>query len=135
MSEPKKRAYRDRKAEARLYYIKNREKKLKQQREYLKNITPEKKEKRKQDKLKYRKTANGIKKTRIHNWKYSGIISDDWDKTYDRVINSTNCEYCDKIYIRDKFRHLDHDHSILDKHNIRGVLCKNCNVRDVFGKL
>ena len=69
MSEPKKRAYRDRKEEAKIYYAKKKEKILKKKREYYKTFTPEQKEKRKQDKLKYRKTAHGIKKTRIHNWK------------------------------------------------------------------
>mgnify|MGYP003658672954 FL=1 len=69
---------------------------------------------------------------KILNWKYHGIISDDWNKTYERVMNCEKCEYCNTTFKNSKNRQLDHNHSILDKHNIRGVLCKNCNIKDVL---
>ena len=89
-------------------------------------------EQRRAYKKAYNSSPRGKKLNRICKWKQMGMISDDWDKTHKRYVESTNCEYCDKVYIRDKFRHLDHNHSITNSHNIRGVLCKNCNIRDVL---
>ena len=72
------------------------------------------------------------KSNNISSWKGWGIISDDWDKTYDYYINTHYCEYCDEAFINSKDRHLDHDHSIKDDLNIRGVLCSKCNFKDVL---
>ena len=66
------------------------------------------------------------------SWKYQGIISNDWDKTYDYYINCNYCEYCDKKFKDSIERQLDHDHNINDDVNIRGVLCRDCNLNDVF---
>ncbi len=107
------------------------------------------KEKIKQSKLKYNtanrakvrkansdyiKTPAGKKSKSIANWKYHGIISNDWNKTYEYYINCHNCEWCDKPFKNYKNRHLDHDHNINDDVNIRGVLCISCNTRDYLGK-
>ena len=76
--------------------------------------------------VKSKKTSN------ICSWKILGIISDDWDKTYDYYINTHYCEYCDEAFKNSKDRNLDHDHSIKDDLNIRGVLCRRCNTQDVL---
>ena len=74
------------------------------------------------------------KKSRlISNWKRQGILSDDWEATYNHFINCNYCEYCDKKFkIGKAFKALDHDHNINNEVNIRGVLCKSCNLIDVF---
>ena len=84
--------------------------------------------------IKYRKTnpVKSKKTSNICSWKILGIISDDWDKTYDYYINTHYCEYCDEAFKNSKDRNLDHDHSIKDDLNIRGVLCRRCNTQDVL---
>ena len=84
--------------------------------------------------IKYRKNnpEQYTKSYRITNWKGYGIISNDWDKTYDHYINTHYCEYCDEPFKNSGDRNLDHDHDIDDDVNIRGILCKRCNFKDVF---
>ncbi len=67
-----------------------------------------------------RKTPGGKKVHRIATWKYTGIISNDWNKTYDYYINCLNCEWCDKPLKDSSYRHLDHDHNINDDVNFEG---------------
>ena len=92
---------------------------------------------------KYRETKNGIEKRniwRVNNhdkecifrWIHKGIITTDWDNVYDVYINTTNCNYCNKKFKDNLDRHLDHDHSIKDDNNIRGILCRVCNTTDVL---
>ena len=101
------------------------------------------KEAKKRADKKYRETKNGIEKRNFwrannHNkemisiWKSRCIITDDWDNVYDVYINTTNCDYCNKKFKDNKDRHLDHDHSIKDDNNIRGILCCRCNTTDVL---
>ena len=77
--------------------------------------------------LKFNKTNT------LYNWKKYGIISNDWDKTYQYYINCTHCEWCDEPFDKSANRCLDHDHNINDDVNIRGVLCRGCNSKDYLG--
>jgi len=65
------------------------------------------------------------------SWKIQGVICD-FEGVYTHYINCKKCEYCDEEFINDKDRCLDHDHSIIDKNNVRGVLCRKCNFLDVL---
>jgi len=80
----------------------------------------------------YQKTPKGTLSHRIRCWKHYGIISNDWKKTYNHYFNTHYCEFCDNKFKNSRDRHLDHDHNINDDINIRGVLCRSCNVKDVF---
>ena len=99
----------------RLYRIKNKEKIKKQDKEY-------------------RQTDKRKKTNRISLWKYYGILCFDWNLLYDLFVSTTNCEFCNcELNTNTKTRKcLDHDHSITDKFNVRGVLCNSCNSKDVF---
>ena len=76
--------------------------------------------------------SNNRDKESIIRWKSYGIITTDWDNVYDVYINTTNCDYCNKKFKDSKDRQLDHDHSITDNNNIRGILCRVCNTTDVL---
>ena len=69
---------------------------------------------------------------RMANWKKYGIICDDMEGVYNHYINCHKCEYCDDEFKNEDDRCLDHDHSIIDRNNIRGVLCRKCNFEDVL---
>ena len=86
---------------------------------------------------KYRQSPKGVKSHRINNWKRRGIISEDWDKTYDWYMNTLLCQNieCNAILTTDRHitfttKCLDHDHNIIGEPNIRNVLCQQCNVND-----
>ena len=86
---------------------------------------------------KRRQSPAGIKYRRITSWKRMGIISLDWDKTYDWFMNTLRCENieCNILLTTSKIRSsttkcLDHDHKIIDSPNIRNVLCCSCNAND-----
>ena len=64
-------------------------------------------------------------------WKHLGIICD-FEEVYNHYINCHRCEYCDTEFKSSKDRCLDHDHSIIDRNNVRGVLCNQCNLTDVL---
>ena len=46
------------------------------------------------------------------------------------VTKSKNCCYCNKRFTNSKDKHLDHSHSVTDRQNVRGVLCRSCNLTD-----
>tara|TARA_R110002167_G_scaffold26068_1_gene89845 strand:- start:44 stop:412 length:369 start_codon:yes stop_codon:yes gene_type:complete len=75
---------------------------------------------------------NNHNKIRIAHWKQQGIITDDWENVYNIYIDTTNCDYCKKEFMNSLDRNLDHDHSIKDNNNIRGILCRVCNTTDVL---
>ena len=79
-------------------------------------------------------TPKGKKKNRIGNWKTMGIICGDWDALYERFMTTTHCENCDVLLtgggLSRTGKCLDHDHSINDRENVRGVLCHACNTND-----
>jgi len=110
----------------RQYCLKNKEKKKEYDKQYrLKNI-----EKKKE----YHKTPNGKKTHRISQWKRQGILCFDYNLLYDIFLSTKNCEFCncelDKCGKSRKC--LDHDHTITDRFNVRGVLCHSCNCKDVL---
>ena len=83
----------------------------------------------------YNQTPNGIKRHRIGTWKFKGIITDDYDALYERFINTSHCEKCDVELTSGGWntrttRCVDHDHSIKDRENVRGILCNACNIND-----
>jgi hypothetical protein len=60
-----------------------------------------------------------------HVWKKRGVVFDNnFNEIYDRYINSSQCELCNKIYEKRQHRQLDHCH-ITGK--FRNVVCQNCN--------
>ena len=85
----------------------------------------------------YRQTNEAKKQNKILTWKRQGIMCFDFDLLYDLFISTTNCEFCKIKLTIDRHntsttRCLDHDHNIIDKINIRGVLCISCNNKDVL---
>ena len=120
----------------RLYQIKNKDK-IKQWRidnkEKIKQYRIDNKDK----KSLYQKTEQGKKVHRIGQWKYRGILCFDYNLLYDLFVSTTKCEFCNIQLTTGRYntsttRCLDHDHSINDKFNIRGVLCNSCNRKDVL---
>ncbi len=81
---------------------------------------------------KYSMTDKGIKATRKKNWKKRNLILDDFDKSYDEYIKETNCWMCCKPFKHTADRCFDHDHRIKNRQNIRGILCRSCNLKDVY---
>ncbi len=84
------------------------------------------------------KTEKGKKTRRIAQWKHQGILCFDYKLLYDIFLSTSKCEYCNCELTTDRYcksttRCLDHDHTITDKFNIRGVLCNSCNLKDVLG--
>ena len=75
---------------------------------------------------------NNHDNVKISGWKSYGIITTDWNNVYDVYINTTNCNYCNKKFKNTLDRCLDHDHSIKDNNNIRGIICRPCNTKDVL---
>ena len=80
---------------------------------------------------KYRQTEKGKKFNRIRNWKRRGIISDDYDKLYEKYLTTTHCELCNVELIENRYsvpnrRCLDHcHHSGL----VRNIVCQGCNTK------
>jgi len=109
------------------YYIKNKEKNKEKRKEYrIKN-----KEYLKEKSKEYQQTEKYKKSRRISDWKRRGLISDDYDKIYDKYISTTHCELCNVKLTQDRYlksttRCLDHDHNT---GLFRNVLCNLCNVK------
>ena len=74
----------------------------------------------------YYQTPQGKKCDMINHWKFRGVIGD-FDKLYEKYINTTNCEVCNTTFTDKNVRCLDHDH---DTGEFRNVLCNACNVND-----
>tara|TARA_R110000851_G_scaffold286693_1_gene440575 strand:+ start:57 stop:464 length:408 start_codon:yes stop_codon:yes gene_type:complete len=121
----------------RLYRQKNKEKNKEGIREYNRLYHVNNKEKNKERKKKYNQTEQGIKSNKISHWRAQGILCFDWDLLYDIFLKTTNCEFCQVELTTGRYntlttKMLDHDHSIKDKFNVRGVLCNSCNIKDVL---
>ena len=67
------------------------------------------------------------------SWRRKGLIlssEEEFDEIYDRYINSTHCEKCNKKYKFNQDKHMDHSHSIHDKYGyFRNILCQSCNAK------
>tara|TARA_R100000935_G_C2705018_1_gene111804 strand:+ start:45 stop:467 length:423 start_codon:yes stop_codon:yes gene_type:complete len=68
----------------------------------------------------------------IWRWKNWGIICDDFDKLYDKYINTTHCEIC-KVELCEgnhgsNKKAIDHDH-ITGK--VRYICCHSCNMNTI----
>lgn len=80
------------------------------------------------------RSPGAVKSSKIKCWKSQGIISDNWDKIYDRYIKTLYCENCNCKLVRGGTRCketacIDHDHLINDRDNIRNILCMSCNYK------
>lgn len=121
------------------YNIINKDKLNERQKEYYKKY-PEKfniKNKKWRDnnpkKVKeYEESDKYKKQSKIARWKHQGIITEDWDNIHNIYMDTTNCDYCKKKFKNSLDRQLDHDHSLEDNNNIRGILCRVCNTTDVL---
>jgi len=75
----------------------------------------------------FRKSDIGIKSNRISNWKKQGL-KDDYDKVYERYINTKHCDDCKILLTTDgqskTTRCMDHCHKT---GKFRNILCKKCN--------
>ena len=82
----------------------------------------------------YRKSPTGLKSHRIRQWKHYGILFFDYDLLYDIYTETTTCDYCHcQLNTSPSSRKcVDHDHSITDYDNVRGILCNSCNIKDVL---
>ena len=79
----------------------------------------------------WRQTPNGKKYNRINNWKFNGLICDDFNVIYDKYMNTTNCDNCNCILTTDRYntyttKCMDHDHNT---GLFRNILCHTCNVK------
>ena len=82
----------------------------------------------------YKVRSGPLKSTKIKSWINQGMVSDDWDKTYNRWLKTMYCEKCNCKLVRAPHPRckmtavIDHDHSICAPyHNIRNILCMSCN--------
>ena len=121
------------KAYQKKYAEENKEKLIKQKQDYHKKRYAEHPEiyKEVNKKSRHKHSVKYKKRETIANWKTYGIICD-FDEVYTHYINCIKCEYCDVDFKPKNDRCLDHDHSIIDRNNVRGVLCKRCNLVDVL---
>jgi len=69
-----------------------------------------------------------VKKDIIREWKYRGLIGD-YDKIYERYINTTHCDLCKIELTNGRTTHgkcMDHCHI---SGEFRNVVCRTCNNR------
>tara|TARA_R110000765_G_scaffold310898_1_gene404102 strand:- start:123 stop:572 length:450 start_codon:yes stop_codon:yes gene_type:complete len=62
-------------------------------------------------------------------WEKRGMIFVDdehYDYVYNEYIHATNCDLCNKQFLKSQDRCLDHDHTTGE---IRNVVCQRCNIR------
>ena len=105
------------------YRDKNRE----YYKEYDKVYQEKNKEKRKEYNKEYRQTETFKKSTTIGKWKRRGLIHEDYNALYEKYINTTCCDVCNKEFKNRRDRCLDHDHITGE---FRQILCRACNTMD-----
>jgi len=67
------------------------------------------------------------KRNKIYDWKKYGVISNDFDKLYEKHMSINNCQLCEVLFDKNIIclrRTLDHDHST---GLYRQTLCHKCN--------
>ena len=100
------------------------EEQKKKKNEYNKKYRDNNKEKGKEYNKEYYQTPNGKKSNTISNWKRRGLISDDYDKIYERYLNSTKCELCECLYSPTNWKCMDHNRNT---GLFRNIVCNSCN--------
>ncbi len=71
-----------------------------------------------------------------YSWKFQGMVFDGlFDDIYNIYIHTKVCDICNKPFQSSKDRHLEHNHSINEEFNIRGVCCSSCNITKKDNKL
>ena len=81
----------------------------------------------------YRATPKGKKQDRISQWKFQGLIGD-YDKIYDKYLNTDKCEKCD-ITLEGRGNNkkcMDHNHITGE---FRFILCSRCNMKSQTTKV
>lgn len=89
-------------------------------------------EKKNQDKVKgYRQLHKNSKSMIISRWKVRGILFFDYDLLYDIYLECIYCDdcKCELNKCSRSVRCLDHDHSINEYDNVRGIVCNLCNIK------
>ena len=112
-----------RKQQMKDYRSKNKEK--------LKEYHTEYNQKNKERILEYRQSPEGLKTSRIINWKQRGLICDDIDALYDHYTKTTHCDECSVELTYDKrltrtTKCMDHCH---ETGQFRNILCHSCNTK------
>ncbi len=77
-------------------------------------------ENKKQYLKQYRQSPNGKKSNTICKWKHRGLIGD-YEKIYNRYINTTHCDLCN-ILLNKKY--MEHNHYTGE---FRNIVCQTCN--------
>ena len=111
-----------------LHYQKNKERILQERKIHYNKHTDRIKEYQRG----YGKSDKGRKNHIILHWKYQGILCFDYELLYSYYIKQTTCEFCEKDFKNSQDRCLDHNHDINDGFNVRGVICRSCNSKDVY---
>jgi len=111
------------------YKENNKEKKNEYQKLYMREYrkTSKCQEYEKKYKKEYNKTENGLKINRLSSWRSRGLISEDYDKIYERYILTKECDNCGIVLDEDNNtkKCMDHCHQT---GQFRNILCNLCNV-------
>jgi len=59
------------------------------------------------------------------NWKQTGLIMDNFEDIYQKYIYATNCELCNKEFLKLNDRQMEHDH---ETGEFRNIVCCSCNM-------
>jgi len=74
----------------------------------------------------YGSTLVGRARRAEANWRDAGIIGMTWERFGKMLADQGNCcLICGREFTQTP--HVDHDHAITDRDNVRGLLCGNCN--------
>ena len=59
------------------------------------------------------------------SWIRKGLIMDNFEEIYQKYIYATNCELCDKKFIKSNDRQMEHNHKTGE---FRNIVCRKCNL-------